>query len=92
MATLTATAIGGASVQYKFMNDTTIIRDFSEYNSCTWIPVMAKTYSNLTVIARDIKGNDPNLTFTSVPKSLVVTALPLLPVSTSITNQWHFNR
>lgn len=70
MITLTAYATGGASVQYKFMNGTTVIRNYSAVNTCTWTPAMVKIYDNITVVAKDVNGIDPNATVTSAPVSI----------------------
>jgi hypothetical protein len=70
MITLTASATGGASVQYKFMNGTTVIRNFAASNTCTWTPALVKTYDNITVVAKDLSGVDPNATVTSSPVSI----------------------
>ncbi len=72
--TLTATAIGGANVQYKFMAGTSLMRSFNASNTYTFTPSMAKTYS-FTVVACDTGGVDSTLTFTSVPVTLVITAV-----------------
>ena len=82
--TLTATATGGASVQYKFMAGTTVIRDFNVSNTYTWTPATVQTY-NLTVVVKDTLATDPNATVTSAIKSFVVTSsfVPLTSVSVS---------
>ncbi|GEM_PF-1629751 len=71
--TLTATPTGGASLLYKFMNGTTILRDFAASNTMPWTPSVANTYP-ITVIARDANGVDPNATVTSATNNYVVTA------------------
>ncbi len=84
LVTLTATATGGGTIQYKFMTGNTIIRDFSNSNTCTWTPVAAQEYP-LTVLAKDLQAVNPNTTVTSSIKTFVVTASanPLSAVSLS---------
>lgn len=94
--TLTATATVGANVQYKFMANTTVIRNFSASNTCSWTPTTAGTFS-LTVVTQDLNGVNPNnlvtspvLTYTvltPLSNNLTLTVSPLSPavVSTPIT-------
>ncbi len=70
--TLTATAIGGATVQYKFMYGILTLRDFAAGNSYTFNPSTAKTYSGITVTAKDTGGVDPLATVVSPATSFVV--------------------
>ncbi len=83
--TLTATAVGGVTVQYKFMYGAIVLQDFSSNSSLTWTPAVVKTYSNITVVAKDLGGADPTAIMTSTPviNYIVTPALP--PVITSFT-------
>ncbi len=80
--TLTAIATDGALVQYKFMYGNVMLRDFSAVNSFTWTPAVLTTYT-VSVIARDIKGIDPNATVSSQPIDITIkpalTAVSLTP-------------
>ncbi|MEI6519013.1 MAG: IPT/TIG domain-containing protein, partial [bacterium] len=81
--TLTATPAGGVNVQYKFMAGTTQLRSFSTSNSYTFTPATANNY-NFSVVASDLGGADPNITFTSATVNYAVTS-PLPPTITSFT-------
>ena len=70
--TLTANATGGVNLQYKFMDDTVILRDFANSNIFTWTPDTLKTYSNITVVVKDIGGADPAVVMTSAAISITV--------------------
>ncbi len=74
--TITATATGGVNVQYKFMYGAIILRDYNSSNSFNWTPVQVKTYSNVYVVAKDLGGADPNLTFSSPAINYVVLPPP----------------
>ena len=76
--TLTATALGGAKVLYKFMANTTVLSDFSATASCTWTPTQAGTYT-LTVLAEDQNSATPTQTL-STSLQYVIT-LPLTAVT-----------
>ena len=89
--TLTATATGGDTVQYKFMYGTLILRDFANSNSFIWTPGYVKTYT-LTLIARDINGVNPNAIVTSQPISITtkatLTSATLTPsLNTAVTGK-----
>jgi len=89
--TLTATAVGGKSVQYKFMSGTSLIRSFSSSNTLVFTPTAIKTY-NFTVVARDINGADPNLTVTSPAISLnIKPVLSAVSFSTTATAPYKVN-
>jgi hypothetical protein len=81
--TFTATATGGASVQYQFLmdgNTTSPLRDFAAGKTCQWTAV-AGTHI-ITVIARDINGN-PGITFTANKTIKVKVALISVTISTT---------
>ncbi len=74
--TLTATATGGANLQYQFMAGTTKLRSFSSSNTFTFTtPGVAKTYI-ITVIVKDLGGLDPTATVTSPAVTLQVKTTP----------------
>ncbi len=78
---LKATATGGGStVLYKFMYGSVVLRDFSSSNTYTWTPAAVKTYSNVTVVAKDTLGVDPAATLNSSAISFTVYR-PLTSVS-----------
>jgi membrane carboxypeptidase/penicillin-binding protein PbpC len=83
--TMTATAINGARVQYKFLSGDTILSDFSDNNIFTWDPTAGN--HSLKVIARDINSPDPNVTFSSAVYELtVMPALSAVSLSTLPAN------
>ncbi len=84
--TLTATATGGADVQYQFMTGTTILRSYSSSNSYTFTPAVLKTYT-FTVIAKDLGGLVPTATVQSDPVSLTIKpALTAVSLKTTPTS------
>ncbi len=83
--TITAAATGGASVQYKFMSGTSLLRSFASSNTYTFTPTSVKTYS-ITVVAQDATGIDPAATVTSPAVNITVNAaLSAVSLATSPT-------
>ncbi len=81
--TLTATSVGGAYVQYKFMYGALVLRDFTSSNSYIFTPGNVKTYE-LTVIARDINSVDATAIVTSPVVSITTkAALTAVKLTTS---------
>ncbi|MEI6518710.1 MAG: hypothetical protein WCO98_01490 [bacterium] len=76
--TLTAAATGGGNIQYKYMAGASLLRSFNNSNTMTFTPTVLKTY-NITVIARDLNGVDPNATVTSAISSITIVNKPAPP-------------
>jgi len=62
--TLTAQAVGGAKLEYRFIIDSapdgtpTLLQDFGSASTCIWTPTVGGTY-NLRVAVRDRSGENP---------------------------------
>lgn len=71
--TLSAQPTGGANVVYRFVNGSTILRDYDASPTYVWTPALPGTYSNLKVLAKDLNGVAPTLVVTSNALSYVIT-------------------
>ncbi len=84
--TLTATATGGKSVEYRFTaatadGVTTVLRDYAAGNTCTWTPATAGTYT-LQVLARE-KGTTQNASIQSSSSYIIGQPLTAVNLTTS---------
>ena len=85
--TLKASVIGGANLQYQFLVNGMVVREYAVTNTYDWKPILAGTYS-LVVKAKDLNKmvTSAVLLYKIMPQLTVVTSLlPPRPIKTSIS-------